>query len=117
MHDADNIPDKSQSSLLDHKQPDTKQAPPKQETNAVAKAPPAETKSSDNAQVMSPVKSMAGMIAQYAKTLTNDKRAQEFAARVSLMARNNPKIAQAIKESPESFLNAMMACVTLDLMP
>lgn len=63
------------------------------------------------------VKSEAQMIARYAKALTNDQRAQEFAARVSLLAKTEPKIVQAIQEAPDTFLNAMMACVHLDLMP
>lgn len=64
--------------------------------------------------VLATVQDVAQMVAQYTKKLSNDKKAQEFAARVSLMARQNPKIASA---SPESLLTAMMACVQLDLMP
>lgn len=63
------------------------------------------------------VKSEAAMIAQYAAKLTNDSRAQEFAARVSLLCKVEPKMIQAIEQAPDTFLNAMMACVHLDLMP
>lgn len=63
------------------------------------------------------VKSEAAMIAQYAAKLTNDSRAQEFAARVSLLCKTEPKMIQAIEQAPDTFLNAMMACVHLDLMP
>lgn len=66
---------------------------------------------------ISPVKKMQQMVAGYAKPLTDDQRAKEFAARISIMAKDQPKIAQAIVQSPDSFLTAMMACVTLDLMP
>lgn len=63
------------------------------------------------------VKSEATMIAQYAAKLTNDTRAQEFAARVSLLTKTEPKFIQAIEQAPDTFLSAMMACVHLDLMP
>lgn len=63
------------------------------------------------------VKAEAQMVAQYASKLINDQRAQEFAARVSLLTKTEPKFIQAIEEAPDSFLSAMMACVHLDLMP
>ncbi len=63
------------------------------------------------------VKAEAQMIAQYATRLLNDQRAQEFAARVSILCKTEPKFIQAIEEAPDSFLSAMMACVHLDLMP
>lgn len=63
------------------------------------------------------VRSAATMVAQYAKKLFDDERAQEFAARVSLLAKQDPKIREAIEKSPDSFLAAMMACAQLDLMP
>lgn len=63
---------------------------------------------------LTPFQNTTQTIANYTKKLANDKKAQEFAARVTLMARQNPKIAAA---TPESLLTAMMACVQLDLMP
>lgn len=70
----------------------------------------------DNAITLA-VKNQASLVAQYASKLMKNERAQEFAARVSLLARTDPKIASAIIESPDSFLTGMMACVHLDLMP
>lgn len=70
----------------------------------------------DNALTVA-VRSQASLVAQYASKLMKNERAQEFAARVSLLARTDPRIAQAIIESPDSFLTGMMACVHLDLMP
>lgn len=74
------------------------------------KQPPVEPKE----VAISPLQETTQIIAQYTKKLTDNKKAQEFAARVSLMARQNPKIANATRES---LLTAMMACVQLDLMP
>lgn len=67
--------------------------------------------------VKATVQSTAQMVAQYASKLLNDERAKEFAARVSLLARQDPNIAEAIALNPDGFLTAMMACVQLDLMP
>jgi recombination protein RecT len=64
--------------------------------------------------VESPLKATATLIAGYTKNLLNDKRAQQFAAQLSLMAKNQPKLASCTQES---LLAAMMACVHLDLMP
>lgn len=63
---------------------------------------------------ITPFQATTQTIANYTKKLLNEKKAQEFAARVTLMARQQPKIAAA---TPESLLTAMMACVQLDLMP
>ena len=63
------------------------------------------------------VRAEASMIAQYAAKLQGDARAQEFAARVSLLCKTDDKILAAIQEAPDTFLSAMMACVHLDLMP
>jgi len=56
----------------------------------------------------------ATLIANYAARLLNDKRAQQFYAQLSLMAKQEPKIAMC---TPDSILSSMMACVHLDLMP
>ena len=56
----------------------------------------------------------ASLVAQYAKTLAGDDRAKFFAAHVSLLARDNPALAEA---EQQSLLTAMMACVHLDLPP
>lgn len=63
------------------------------------------------------VKQTAGLVAQYAKNLFEDKRSQEFAARVSLLAKQDPLLKEAIEKNPDSFVTAMMACIQLDLMP
>lgn len=69
------------------------------------------------AVIQNVVRAEAQMVAQYAAKLAGDERAQEFAARVSLMCKTEPKFIQAIEDAPDSFLSAMMACVHLDLMP
>lgn len=63
------------------------------------------------------VKETAQMVAGYASNLLNNERAKEFAARVSLLAKQDQNIAQAIQKQPDAFLVAMMSCVQLDLMP
>lgn len=77
-------------------------------TNAPAKTEDATT------TAMTPLKQSASLVAQYAKAITNDKRAQQFAATVSMIARKDPKIAEC---HPDSLVAAMMACVHLDIMP
>ncbi len=63
------------------------------------------------------VKQTASLVAQYAQNLFKDKRSQEFAARVSLLAKQDPLLKEAIEKNPDSFVIAMMACIQLDLMP
>lgn len=63
------------------------------------------------------VANAAQMVARYSKNLIKDERAQEFMARVSLIVRQEPKLGEAIRQNPDSFVTAMMACVQLDLMP
>lgn len=60
------------------------------------------------------LKKTATLVQTYGKRLVGDKRAQQFAAHISLMAQENPKIKDA---KPESVLAAMMACVHSDMMP
>ena len=54
---------------------------------------------------------VGSLIGKYAKGLTNDTRAHQFMAQVSLMAASDPKFANCDKRS---LLAAMMACVHLD---
>ena len=56
----------------------------------------------------------ARLVAKYAARLLSDERSEQFYAQLSLMAKENPKIAMC---TPSSVLTAMMACVHLDLMP
>lgn len=60
------------------------------------------------------VKGTADLVKTYATNLLNDARAQQFYAQVSVITRNNPKLANC---TPDSLLAACMACVHLDLMP
>lgn len=65
-------------------------------------------------KALTPLQEAASLVATYAARLLNDKRAQQFYAQVSLMAKQDSKIATCTKDS---ILSAMMACVHLDLMP
>lgn len=65
-------------------------------------------------RALSPLQETAGLVARYAANLIDDKRAQQFHAQLSLMAKQDPKIATCTNDS---ILTAMMACVHLDLMP
>lgn len=65
-------------------------------------------------KALTPLQEAASLVATYAARLLNDKRAQQFYAQVSLMAKQDAKIATCTKDS---ILSAMMACVHLDLMP
>lgn len=71
------------------------------------------TQGSDT-KALTPLQQTAGLVAKYAGKLINDERAQQFYARVLLLARQEPKIAMCTQDS---LLAAMMACVHLDLMP
>ena len=66
------------------------------------------------AVAVSPRQEVANLVRSYATRLTNDHRAQQFYAQLSLMSKNNPRLAEA---SADSLLSAVMACVHLDLMP
>ena len=54
------------------------------------------------------------LVQKYAKAIVGNARAAEFAAQVSIMAQQNPKIREC---DPLSVVKSMMACVRLDLMP
>lgn len=56
----------------------------------------------------------AKLVQVYARKLVSDERAAEFATHISIMAQQNPKIREC---NPLSVVNAMMACVRLNLMP
>jgi recombination protein RecT len=56
----------------------------------------------------------AKLVQKYAKAVVGDARAAEFAAQVSIMAQQNPKIRDC---DPLSVVKSMMACVRLNLMP
>lgn len=60
------------------------------------------------------LKEQAHLVKQYAKNLLDDKRANQFATHVSILAQKEPKLKMC---NPDSILAAMMACVHLDLMP
>lgn len=66
------------------------------------------------ARALATLNDAATLVATYAARLLNDRRAQQFYAQISLMVKQEPKIAMC---TPESVLTSMMACVHLDLMP
>jgi recombination protein RecT len=70
--------------------------------------------SKKGAAALATLNDAATLVATYAARLLNDKRSQQFYAQISLMAKQEPKIAMC---TPESVLSSMMACVHLDLMP
>lgn len=75
---------------------------------------PQENSAAKGAVALNTLNDAASLVANYAARLLNDKRAQQFYAQLSLMAKENKKIAMC---TPSSVLTAMMACVHLDLMP
>lgn len=89
-----------------------KPAPPKEP--APEKPQPPAVSERTQEQALSPLQQTANMVRAYANNLVDNKRAQQFFAQVSLMTRNNPKLAN-VQQS--SLLAAVMACVHLDLMP
>lgn len=56
----------------------------------------------------------ARLVENYAKRITSSERAQQFSTQISIMAQREPRIKAA---SPQSVVEAMMACVSVDLMP
>lgn len=56
-------------------------------------------------------------VLKFVTKMLDRERAQEYATRVALIARDNPKLAIAIEKNPESFLTAYMASAERDLMP
>lgn len=69
---------------------------------------PSETKE------LSPLQQAANQIQTYAKKIVSDDRAGQYWTQVSVMAKQNPAIRNA---TPDSLITAMLACITLDLMP
>jgi recombination protein RecT len=70
----------------------------------------------DDAQAAAvrPLDATAKMVAAYGKRLLNSDRAQQFVTQLSIMARNDKKIADS---TPESIGAALVACMHLNLMP
>src|SRR5438034_1640971 len=105
MHDADNIPDKSQSSLLDHKQTENKPAakpsgsdrPTDEQTETAVAAQNKRTLTTAQAAVIK----MQGDVMKFVTKMLGTEKAQEYATRVALIARDNPKLAYAIQRNPE----------------
>jgi recombination protein RecT len=62
----------------------------------------------------SKIQAMAGMVATYSQKLVGDNRAKQFVATLSLLVKQQPKLALC---TTESLLASMMACVHLDIMP
>lgn len=56
----------------------------------------------------------ASLVEKYATRLLNSERAQQFSTQISVMAQRQPKFKDV---DPLSVVTAMMACVSLDLMP
>lgn len=56
----------------------------------------------------------ANQIQTYAKKIVSDERAGQYWTQVSIMAKQTPAIRTA---DPDSLITAMLACITLDLMP
>lgn len=63
---------------------------------------------------LTPFQQATVQVGKYAKSMADDKRSQQFMATMALMAQKEPKIADA---TPQSLMTALMACVSLDLMP
>lgn len=63
---------------------------------------------------LAPIQKSATMVAQYARHLVSTDRAKQFVTTLSLMTKDQPKLAIA---TPQSLLAAMMACVHLDILP
>lgn len=61
--------------------------------------------------------SMQNDVIKFVTKMLGAEKAKEFATRVALIARDNPKLAIAIERNPESFLTAYMASAERDLMP
>lgn len=70
-----------------------------------------------SAATLTPVQVVQANVTKYATALFDKERAVEFSTRVALMARDNPKILDALRKNPDAFLSAYMASVSLNLMP
>lgn len=56
-------------------------------------------------------------VVKYVSNLQSEERAAEFATRVALISRDNKALRDAINANPDSFLTALLASASLDLMP
>lgn len=57
---------------------------------------------------------LTGMVEEHASKLLNSERGKQFAASLTLMGQQNPKLQRC---TTTSIMTAMMSCVNLDLMP
>jgi hypothetical protein len=86
----------------------------------VKEAPVAETKEvskTEETKALVPLQRVQTDVIRYAQKMMSKERAAEYATRVALIARENPKILAAINKNPDAFLASYMASATLDLMP
>lgn len=92
---------------------------PKTEQQSAVQAPADNTPSvvPPKATSLTPVQKVQADVIRFASKILDRERANEFATRVALIARDNDKLAAAIQRNPDSFLAAYMASVSLDLMP
>jgi recombination protein RecT len=111
---------KEEETVAEVEQPEAVETPVESE---VVETPPTEEKPKAKTAVakvektLAPVQQVQRDVARFAEKLLGEKRATEFATRVALISRESPKLAEAIRKNPDSFVAAYMASVTLDLMP
>lgn len=88
--------------------------PVKQDSNTTVERPPVNKQLVKAVNQLETIVDAAKMVRQFAARIVGEERATEFATHVSIMAKQDPKIAQC---DPVSILKGMMACVRLDMMP
>ncbi len=119
--DKDSPRDGSQSSLLNGRQPENKAVtnpgmsgrPTDEQAESSVATQTKQTLTTAQAAVVK----MQGDVMKFVTKMLGTEKAQEYATRVALIARDNPKLAYAIQKNPESFLTAFMASAERDLMP
>ena len=119
--DKDSPQDGKQANLLNSR-PQESKAAPKQDTGD--RPTDEQTQSSVatvNKQTLTTAQAavvrMQGDVMKFVAKMLDTEKAQEYATRVALIARESPKLAYAIQKNPESFLTAFMASAERDLMP
>jgi recombination protein RecT len=123
MHDPDQVPqdDKNQSSLLDQKQSDNKAVVKKSEDDRPTDDQAQSAVATQNKRTLTTAQlaivRMQSDVMKFVAKMLGTEKAQEYATRVALIARDNPKLGYAIQKNPESFLTAFMASAERDLMP
>lgn len=98
----------------------TNEAPKSNENSQVSKpanSQPAEVKPAPAQTGLVPLQRIQGDVVKFVSNLLGAERAAEFATRAAIMAKDNPKIGEIIQRNPDSFLTALMASASLDLMP